>query len=72
MASLQAFSDTAIGWAIYNGELRHNSNSTGVKYGTSISPGDIIGVMLDMIDVRILNNNLMIMSQGTLSFSKNG
>ena len=29
----QAFSDNEEGWAIYNGELRHNSNSSGNKYG---------------------------------------
>lgn len=49
---IQAFSDTAYGWAIYNGELRHNSNSTGAKYGTCLQNGDIIGVMLDMKEVR--------------------
>ena len=48
---LQAFSDTPDGWAIYNGELRHNSNSTGKEYGTPLKTGDVIGVMLDMIDV---------------------
>ena len=40
-----------MGWAIYNGELRHNSNSTGPKYGSAIAPGDVIGVMLDMVEV---------------------
>lgn len=48
---LQAFSDSSFGWAIYNGELRHNSNSSGSKYGSSIAAGDIIGVMLDMVEV---------------------
>ncbi|CDW75184.1 spry domain containing protein [Stylonychia lemnae] len=38
-----AFSDTSTGWAIYNGELRHNSNSSGPKYGSSIQAGDVIG-----------------------------
>lgn len=55
----QAFSDTESGWAIYNGELRHKSNSSGQKYGTTVGNGDVIGVMLDMI-------------KGQLSFSKNG
>ncbi|KAM3133207.1 hypothetical protein pb186bvf_014635 [Paramecium bursaria] len=54
----QAFSDTEDGWAIYNGELRHNSNSTGKKYGKAYKTGDVIGVYLDMID-------------GNLSFSIN-
>lgn len=30
---MQAFSDNEEGWAIYNGEVRHNSNSSGKKYG---------------------------------------
>ncbi|CAD8080475.1 unnamed protein product [Paramecium sonneborni] len=55
----QAFSDNEEGWAIYNGELRHNSNSSGNKYGKQYKKGDIIGVMLNMID-------------GQLSFSING
>jgi hypothetical protein len=55
----EAFSDNQKGWAIYNGEVRHNSNSSGKKYGSAINAGDTIGVILNMID-------------GTLSFSKNG
>lgn len=47
----QAFSDGDDGWGIYNGELRHKSNSTGTKYGKNLQAGDIVGVMLDMIDV---------------------
>jgi hypothetical protein len=54
----KAFCDTPDGWAIYNGELRHNSNAMGEKYGEVFGPGDIIGVNLDM-------------QQGTISFSKN-
>lgn len=50
----QAFSDTAEGWAIYNGELRHNSNSSGKKYGTNYKAGDVIGVFLDMIEVELI------------------
>ena len=49
---LQAFCDSADGWAIYNGELRHNSNSQGFQYGTILNPRDIVGVMVDMIEVR--------------------
>lgn len=55
----EAFSDNPKGWAIYNGEVRHNSNASGKKYGSQITAGDTIGVMINMID-------------GTLSFSKNG
>jgi hypothetical protein len=60
MASFdEAFCDTTKGWAIYNGETRHNSNSTGPKYGSALQPGDIIGVALDMVD-------------GTLAYYRNG
>lgn len=55
----EAFSDTAKGWGIYNGELRHNSNSTGPKYGYQLKTGDIVGVALDMVE-------------GTLSYYRNG
>ena len=48
---MQAFSDSCTGWALYNGELRHNSNSQGDKYGGSLHPGDTVGVHLDMIEV---------------------
>lgn len=34
---VKAFSDFQTGWALYNGELRHNSNSSGLKYGKSIN-----------------------------------
>ena len=52
----EAFSDTKDGWAIYNGQLRHNSNSTGKNYGGTITKGDTIGVMLDMIKVGSYKN----------------
>jgi hypothetical protein len=47
------------GWAIYNGQTRHNSNSTGPYYGTQLAAGDIIGVALDTVE-------------GTISFYRNG
>ena len=47
----QAFSDSEGGWAFYNGELRHGSNNDGTKYGEAVSPGDIIVVMFDTIEV---------------------
>ena len=55
----EAFCDTSSGWAIYNGETRHNSNSTGQNYGTKLKGGDIVGVALDM-------------EVGTLSYYVNG
>ena len=55
----QAFTDLPEGWEIYNGETRHNSNALGSKYGERINPGDVIGIMLDMVE-------------GKLSFSWNG
>eukprot|EP00349_Pseudokeronopsis_sp_Brazil_P004936 CAMPEP_0202959408 /NCGR_PEP_ID=MMETSP1396-20130829/3596_1 /ASSEMBLY_ACC=CAM_ASM_000872 /TAXON_ID= /ORGANISM="Pseudokeronopsis sp., Strain Brazil" /LENGTH=99 /DNA_ID=CAMNT_0049677945 /DNA_START=183 /DNA_END=482 /DNA_ORIENTATION=+ len=55
----QAFCDTPKGWALYNGELRHNSNSNGQKYGAKLETGDVVGVLVDMVE-------------GTLSFMKNG
>ncbi len=54
----EAFSDTVNGWAIYNGQTRHNSNSTGPVYGTALTPGDIVGVAVDMVE-------------GTLGFYRN-
>lgn len=44
----EAFSDSLNGWGIYNGETRHNSNSTGPKYGSQLQSGDTIGVAIDM------------------------
>ena len=54
-----AFSDTVNGWGIYNGELRHNSNSTGQKYGAQLKSGDTIGIAVDMIDgtIKYYRNN---------------
>ena len=48
---LQAFSDSMDGWAYYNGELRHGSNNEGQKYGEVINAGDVIGILLDTIEV---------------------
>lgn len=55
----EAFCDTTNGWGIYNGQLRHNSSSSGAKYGAQLKVGDIVGVALDMVD-------------GTLTFYRNG
>lgn len=48
----EAFCDSSKGWGIYNGELRHSSNSSGAKYGTSLRENDVIGVYLDMVEVN--------------------
>ena len=55
----EAFSDYPTGWAIYNGETRHNSNSSGPTNGEKLKSGDIVGVALDM-------------EVGTLAFYRNG
>jgi hypothetical protein len=55
----EAFCDTVHGWGIYNGETRHNSNSTGPKYGSALQAGDIVGVAVDMVE-------------GTLEYFRNG
>jgi len=47
----EAFCDSSKGWGIYNGEIRHSSNSSGTKYGTAFKENDVIGVYLDMIEV---------------------
>lgn len=56
---LEAFCDSSMGWAIYNGETRHNSNSTGKQYGCKLKAGDTVGVALDM-------------EEGSLSYYCNG
>lgn len=61
---MKAFCDNENGWAIYNGELRHNSNATGPKYGTILNNNDTVGVMFDTIEVKHL-------MKGTLTFSIN-
>ena len=35
---------------MYNGELRHNSNSSGPKYGVVLKNNDTVGVLFDMIE----------------------
>lgn len=35
------------GWAFYNGEVRHGSNSSGSKFGKPLNEGDILGVLFD-------------------------
>lgn len=48
-----AFSDTQDGWAYYsNGQLRHNSKGDGEKYGETFRGKDVIGVYVDLVDVR--------------------
>ena len=66
----EAFSDTMDGWAIYDGQLRHNSNSSGKKYGTKLKEGDVIGVMLDMIKVSSTTHPILISIGRTKLFKK--
>jgi hypothetical protein len=55
-----AFCDFKTGWGFYGlGELRHNNDSSGVKYGRKFRKNGIVGVCLNMIN-------------GTLSFALNG
>jgi hypothetical protein len=37
---------------MYNGELRHNSNSSGPKYGKVIKADDTVGIMFDSQEVN--------------------
>lgn len=46
--------------------MRHNSNSTGKKYGKQYKTGDVVGVLLNMIDV------FESVIKGQLSFTING
>ena len=53
-----AFSDTDDGWAYYSGgQLRHGSKGEGPKYGESFQAHDVIGVYIDMQEVRVIRNN---------------
>lgn len=55
-----SFSDIETGWAFFGiGQLRHNSNSQGEKYGKSFKRQGVLGVFLNM-------------NKGTLSFAIDG
>ena len=48
-----AFSDTEDGWAYYSGgSLRHGSKGEGPEYGEAFQAHDIIGVYVDLVEVR--------------------
>ena len=50
-----AFSDFAEGWAYYSsGSLRNNSPSKGPSYGKTFKEGDTVGVILDLIEGKII------------------
>lgn len=52
-----AFSDYDYGWAFFGvGQLRHNSNSIGPKYGKAFKRHGVLGVFLNM-------------NKGTLAFA---
>jgi hypothetical protein len=61
-----AFCDDGNGWALYNGELRHNNNKIGKAFGTGIpggsraEEGDTIGVLIER------------KHYGRIGFTKNG
>ena len=60
----KAFSDTELGWSIFNGELRHGQDYGATKYGKNkggakVKDGDVVSVLVDMVE-------------GTLAFMKNG
>jgi hypothetical protein len=55
-----AFSDTQDGWAYCSsGELRNGSKNEGAKYGENFQAFDIIGVFIDLENVRIFFINLL-------------
>ena len=47
----EAFCDSGKGWGLYNGELRHASNSSGIKYGMTLREKDVVGILLDTVEV---------------------
>ena len=55
----RAFSDTASGYAFFDGQTRHASNGSGPKYGAKLKGKDTIGICLDQ-------------SEGTVKFIING
>jgi E3 ubiquitin-protein ligase NRDP1 len=55
-----AFSDYEYGWAFFGvGQLRHNSNSVGPKYGKPFKRHGVLGIFLNM-------------NKGTLSYALDG
>ena len=55
-----SFSDIETGWAFFGiGQLRHNSNSSGEKYGKNFKRFGVLGVFVNM-------------NKGTLSFAIDG
>ena len=55
-----SFSDISTGWAFFGiGQLRHDSNMQGVKYGKPFKNQGVLGVFLNM-------------NKGTLSFAIDG
>lgn len=55
-----SFSDVSSGWAFFGtGQIRHNSNMHGSKYGKSFKRQGVLGVCLNM-------------NKGTLSFAIDG
>jgi hypothetical protein len=60
----KAFSDTELGWAMFNGEVRHGADYGAEKYGQAkggsrLKDGDVVGVLVDM-------------REGTLAYTRNG
>ena len=58
----KAFCDHQYGYAYFDGQIRHNSNGSGPKYGVRLNKTlgfDIIGICLDQVE-------------GTLRFIING
>ena len=50
-----AFSETEDGWSYYSGQggqLRHASKVEGPAYGQAYSKDDVVGVYVDLVEVR--------------------
>ena len=43
----RAFSDTAGGYAYFDGQTRHSSNGSGPKYGQKLKGKDTVGICID-------------------------